>query len=75
MNFTYMLIEVALVSKGSFAAAFSALVRLLTSMQPIVGFKDAFLIERTAATREWTLKVALSKMCLLVNLQPLNFTV
>ena len=75
VDFTYMLIEMALVSKSSFAIGFFAFVRFLTSMQSVVGFQDAFLIERTAATWEWALKVALSKMCLLVNLQPLNFTV
>ena len=70
-----MLVEVALVCKRGSTARHLALIGLFPSMQPEVGFQDAFLIERTAAAREWALEVALTQMCLLMDLEPLNFTV
>ena len=44
-------------------------------MQPVVGFQGAFLREGTATARVLAHKVALTQMCLLVNFEPLNFSV
>ena len=70
MNFTYMLVEVALVCKRGSAARHLAFIGLFSSMKPVVGFQDAFLIERTATAREWTFKVALTQVCLLRAVVP-----